>query len=88
MASGRPGLQLRFCIDGDGVNWTEPIEMLPFLDEKNNYDVWGISCGYSGLLLVDNNTFCMVYSDFTTHNAKGKLRKSIVFRKVSVIKRR
>lgn len=88
MVSGRPGVQLRFCINADGVNWTEPIEMFPFMDENGNYDMWGVSCGYSRLLSVDKNTFYMVYSDFGTQNTEGELRKSIMFRKVSLTKRR
>src|SRR5690606_21200801 len=29
LASGRPGVQLRFSNDGIGGNWTDPFEMLP-----------------------------------------------------------
>jgi len=87
LASGRPGVQLRFCIDGDGENWTEPIEMLPFMNEDGGHDIWGATCGYSRLLKVDNNTFYLVYSDFKTKNSKGELRKSIMFRKIAIIKR-
>ena len=86
LASGRPGLQLRFCIDGNGKTWTEPIEMMPFMDDKGNYDVWGATCGYPSILQIDNNTFYMTYSDFHTKNEKGEYRKSIVFRQVEVIK--
>lgn len=87
LASGRPGLQLRFCIDGDGKVWTEPIEMLPFLNEKGDYDIWGCSCGYPSLVQIDENSFYMVYSDFKTKDKSGENRKSIMFRKVEVIKR-
>ena len=84
LASGRPGLQLRFCLEGDGEIWTEPIEMLPFLDENGNYDIWGVSCGYPRLLKVDKNIFYMVFSDFMTKNGEGEYRKSIMFRKITV----
>lgn len=86
LASGRPGLQLRFCLDGDGKTWTEPIEMLPFMDENGNYDMWAVSCGYPRLLQVGNNTFYMVYSDFRTQNEHGEIRKSIIFRKITIVK--
>lgn len=84
LASGRPGLQLRFCLEGDGKVWTEPIEMLPFQDENGNYDMWGVSCGYPRLLKVDKDTFYMVYSNFITKNGEGEYRKSIMFRKITV----
>jgi len=86
LASGRPGLQLRFCLDGDGKTWTGPIEMLPFMDENGNYDMWAVSCGYPRLLQAGNNTFYMVYSDFRTQNEHGEIRKSIIFRKITIVK--
>ena len=36
----------------------------------------------------DDDTFYMVYSDFRTKNQSGEYRKSIIFRKIQVIKRR
>lgn len=86
LASGRPGLQLRFCVEGDGNVWSEPIEMLPFMDNDGSYDIWSSSCGYPAILQVDANTFYIAYSIFNTKNSTGERRKSIFFRKVSVIK--
>ena len=85
LASGRPGIQLRFCLDGDGKKWTKPIEMMPFKDENGVMIVWG-TCGYPSLLKIDNNSFYLVYSDFLTKNSKGEYRKSIMFRKIEVTK--
>lgn len=87
LTSGRPGLQVRFCIDGDGRNWTEPIEMLPYTDINGNYNLFESSCGYSNILAVNNNTFYLVYSDFKTRNDNGENRKSILFRKIEVLKK-
>lgn len=87
LTSGRPGLQLRFSVDGDGMAWTEPIDMFPFIDEDGKYCSDRETCGYSDLMAVDDHTFYMVYSDFRTKNADGDYRKSIVFRKVEVIKK-
>ena len=88
LSSGRPGLQLRFCFDGSGRNWTEPIEMLPFMDENGVYsrDVneW-CSCGYANIMVVDESTFYIVYSDFNTRNENGEKRKSIIFRKITTL---
>lgn len=83
LISGRPGLQLRFCLAGDGDIWTEPIEMMPFMDHQGRFDIYA-SCGYSSVLPVDDDTFYFVYSDFKTKNKVGDERKSIVFRKVDI----
>lgn len=85
LASGRPGLQLRFCLDGDGGKWTEPIEMFPFLDEKGNYDIYGTSCGYPCILQENDNTFFLIYSYFKKKNKSGEERKTILFRRVKII---
>ena len=63
LTSGRPGVQIRFCLDGDGKKWTEPIDMLPFVDGKGDLDTWG-TCGYCRIMAVDDHSFYMVYSDF------------------------
>lgn len=85
LSSGRPGVQLRFCIDGDGKYWTEPIEMLPFIDEKGKMRAW-LTCGYANMMSYDENTFYIVYSDFTRKNKDGETRKTILFRKIEIIK--
>ncbi len=85
LASGRPGLQLRFSINGEGNVWTEPIEMISFMDDKGNIDKW-VSCGYPSLLRVGDNSFYMVYSNFKTKNRNGNIRKAIMFRRIEVIK--
>lgn len=87
LTSGRPGLQLRFSIDGDGKKWTEAIDMMPFIDEDGNYKSDRETCGYSDLIPFNDNTFYMVYSDFRIKNVIGEDRKSILFRKVEVIKK-
>jgi len=90
LSSGRPGVQLRFNIEGDGNTWTEPIEMLPFMDENGNYGnrirLWP-TCGYTGMLAVDDHTFYLVWSDFKRKNGAGEERKTILVRKIEVIKR-
>ena len=88
LGSGRPGIQLRFNVDGDGDVWSEPIEMMSFVDEDGKYVSTRETCGYSNILAKDDNTFYFVYSDFTTRDNNGNLRKSILFRKVEVITRK
>lgn len=84
LASGRPGLQVRFSIDGKGNVWTDPIEMVPFINE-DSID-WNASCGYPFLLKAGRTSFYLVYSDFKEKNSKGEERKAIKFRKITIKK--
>lgn len=86
LASGRPGLQLRFCLDGTGENWTDPIDMMHFMKEDGTPDIYA-SCGYAGLMPINHNSFYLVYSDFHTKNAEGENRKAIKLRKITINKR-
>jgi hypothetical protein len=81
LSSGRPGVQLRFCIDGKGEKWTDPFEMLPFKSEKET----AVSCGYTGLLATGPNSFLLIYSDFKYHNKDNQIRKAIKVREITVI---
>ena len=83
LTSGRPGVQMRFNLDGTGENWTAPIDMLPFMNGEGSY-TGDVSCGYTGLLAIDKNTFLLVYSDFLEHNNQGEVRKAIKVRKIKV----
>ncbi len=79
LASGRPGVQLRFCMDGKGLKWTDPFEMLPWETEKET-----VSCGYTRLLATGSNKFLVVYSDFNYKNKAGEIRKAIKVREVTI----
>lgn len=79
LASGRPGMQLRFSTDGKGHKWTDPFEMLPFEGQKEQ-----VSCGYPDLLPLGPNRFLVIYSDFSHKNEKGEIRKTIKVREVTV----
>lgn len=87
LTSGRPGTQLRFCLDGRGGQWTEPIEMVHFMNENGSYDLWGASCGYTSILPINEDSFYLVYSDFKSKDENDELRKSIMFRKITIIRR-
>ena len=77
LSSGRPGVQLRFSTDGK--DWTDPIEMMPFEDYKDQ-----VSCGYTGLLETGPDRFLIVYSDFKFLNEAKEPRKAIKVREVIV----
>mgnify|MGYP002623874312 CR=1 FL=1 len=87
LSSGRPGVQLRFSVDGTGVTWTEPIEMVSFMNADGSY-TRDVSCGYTSLIEAGDDTFYVVYSDFTTKNKSGNTRKSIWCREIRVEKGR
>ncbi len=79
LASGRPGMQVRFCTDNKGERWTDPFEMLPFESEKES-----VSCGYPSLLVTGENKFLIIYSDFKFKNPAGEIRKAIKVREIEV----
>lgn len=76
LSSGRPGVQLRFTADAQ--TWTDPFEMLPYHSEKDQ-----VSCGYTGLLPVSDDSFLLVYSDFKYKTLSGQIRKAIKVRQIT-----
>lgn len=78
LASGRPGVQLRFMLNDNPNDWSEPFEMLPWVPNEV------FSCGYTQFLQVDANSFLVVYSDFWHRTPEGERRKAIKVRKVTV----
>ncbi len=83
LASGRPGIQLRFSFDGTGCTWSDPIDMLPFVKEDGTYNI-NVSCGYTSILEADDESFYIVYSDFVTKKSNKGVRKTIWCRKITV----
>ncbi|HTE09918.1 MAG TPA: sialidase family protein [Chitinophagaceae bacterium] len=79
LASGRPGVQLRFSTDGYGTIWSDPFELLPYKNEKDE-----VSCGYTGLIATGPDRFLIVYSDFKYGNEAKEIRKAIKVREVIV----
>ena len=83
MASGRPGVQIRFSLDGKGEKWTDPFEMLPYTDLEPKEQV---TCGYARLLATGDNSFIVTYSDFMFLNENNEVRKAIKVREIIVNK--
>lgn len=79
LAAGRPGMQLRFSIDGKGEKWTDPFEMLPFENSKE-----AVSCGYPQIIPSGPDSFLIIYSDFKFKTESGEVRKAIKVRQVIV----
>ena len=80
LSSGRPGVQLRFSMDGKV--WSKAFEMLPYESKKEKDQ---ISCGYTSLLASGSDRFLIIYSDFRHLNEQKETRKAIVVREVIVI---
>ena len=87
LVSGRPGLQIRFNLDGTGRSWTDPIDMVPYLNVDGSLTQQYVSCGYGAMVPAGHDSFYLVYSDFTEKNKEGEQRKAIKFRKITVNKR-
>ncbi len=79
LASGRPGVQVRFCTDGKGEKWTDPFEMVPVTETDPHLD----TCGYTSLLATGPDSFLLAYSHFKHETADGP-RKAILLREVTV----
>jgi len=77
LVSGRPGVQLRFSVDGKGKKWTDPFEILPTSHG---------SCSYTGVLATGTDRFLVIYSDFKHLNEKNEERKAIKVREIKVTK--
>jgi len=80
LSSGRPGVQLRISKSGLGDDWSEPVDILPPTSDKLDVD----SCGYTGLVALDRDTFLIVYSWFQKPDADGRSRKAILSRRIRV----
>lgn len=81
LSSGRPGVQLRFSVNGSDGKWTEPFEMLPYSLEQKELDG---TCGYTGLLATGKDKFLIIYSDFNYKTQDNQIRKAIKVREVIV----
>ena len=83
LVSGRPGVQIRFSLDGKGEKWTDPFEMLPYKDLEPKEQV---TCGYASLLATGPNSFLVAYSDFKFLNDNNEERKAVKVREITVNK--
>jgi hypothetical protein len=82
LASGRPGVQLRFSADGRGQVWSDPWDLLPADASKPQAD----SCGYTDLIALDRDSFLIVYSWFQKPDTAGRPRKAILARRVRLLR--
>lgn len=83
LASGRPGMQIRIALDKEGKEWSDPFEMLPWVEGVHENQ---ISCSYPEILFTGKDKFLLIYSDFRYKTASGDLRKAIKVREITVKK--
>ena len=99
LSFGRPGVHVSFSPDGDGRTWTEPVEVLPsglprkarwtweqiLRADPNNVDLQ--KDGYTSIVPLRDDTFLIAYSDMAHVDAKGRKRKAVKVRTVTVRRR-
>jgi len=88
LSYGRPGVYLRFSAD-EGKTWGSPITIHGRKLEGLSLDEYRKirykdTCGYTGLLATEPDSFLLVYSDFRHRDGQGQERKSIMVREVIV----
>jgi hypothetical protein len=90
---GRPGFYVRATADPTGLYWDAPVELITSNDrtsERNtpisiyNWTSRVGTCSYSDMMVLDENTAMVVYSDFFYPDEKGIKRKAILARKIHV----
>lgn len=78
---GRPGVWLRFNLDGKGRDWSEPVCIMPG-DPKilGNH-----TCGYTSMHVIGPRSFLLSYSDFDHRDADRTPRKAILTRRIDLL---
>ncbi len=84
LSFGRPGAHVVFSADGTGRQWTVPVSM--FDGERGDIDQQ--SCGYTGLVPLDDECFLIVYSDLKHLMPDGTRCRAIFARRVRADPRR
>lgn len=80
LAYGRPGVILRFSIDGKGRQWSEPYTLKKGVPGETN----AATCGYTFLHRLDSRSFLIAYSDFDYKDKNNKQRKALKVQKISI----
>ncbi|MBN1348144.1 exo-alpha-sialidase [candidate division KSB1 bacterium] len=77
-AYGRPGLYLRATAAPDASAWNRRITLVE-PDPRQH-----MTCAYSDMIELDNNSALIVYSDFNVPDQQGNPCKTILVRKITV----
>ncbi len=89
----RPGMFVRACTDGKGLEWSEPVELMTPGDrsklanvpaETPTFHDWVGACNNPEMLPTGDNTALIFYSDFYYPDETGVKRKTILCREIFV----
>ena len=81
LSYGRPGVWLRFNLDGYARNWSEPISLI----KGDAAAVGSHTCGYTGMIAVGPRSILVTYSDFDHRDQAGVPRKAILCRRIDLM---
>lgn len=99
LSFGRPGVSLSFSPRGDGRTWTKPVEVLPKgLPKKRGGGTWKWEellhageagrdvqkDGYTSMLAIHDDTFLITYTDQAHVDSRGRKRKALIVRPITV----
>jgi hypothetical protein len=99
LAFGRPGVHLSFSPDGSAQEWTEPIEVLPTGIAKGSKWTWekilqadpnNVNLqkdGYTSIVPLGDDTFLIAYCDLAHGDIRGRKRRAVKVRTVTVRRR-
>lgn len=100
LTTGRPGVQLLVSPDGSGRAWTPPFEVLPtgvptgqtgwawdqiLTNQGENRKLQ--KCGYTSMVAISPETALVAYTDIAHIDRRGRLRKALVVRPITVRRR-
>ena len=91
----RPGHYVHACLNESGTKWSEPLVVMEPGDRSKmaNHDIetpiwfeWEGACGNPELLAISDTEALLFYGDFYYPDEKGVKRKTILCRKITVVK--
>jgi hypothetical protein len=80
LSYGRPGVSLSFSLDGLGRKWTKPVAVVP----GSHKDIHRDSDGYTGMVPLGPKRFLLAYQKMRHKDERGKVRKAMLVRQVTV----
>ena len=89
----RPGIFMKACKDGKGLEWSEPFEIMTAGDRsalanvsvKNpRFHDWDGACNNPEMLPLTENSVLVFYSDFYYPDGEGIKRKTILCREITI----
>ncbi len=85
---GRPGVEVRFSSDPDGLIWSQPFSIRPRIGMIGRAVAdKDATCGYTSIFPCGPDRFVIVYSDFYHRDADWILHKAIKVREIRVTRR-